>query len=913
VLGQTGLINMPDGRIEEDGTWRFGESFLRPYVTTYSSLSFLPRIELSARYTGILGVQGFPNSGTYGSGYGIYKDKSAGGKFLLSREDELFPSLAIGLTDVEGTGLFKSEFAAASKRIGDFDFTVGYGRERIDGAFGGLRYSPEWGHGFSLVAEYDATNYARDPFSNITGVDQRKKEPAAGIEYKWQWFGVQATYGHNEVGVQGNVSIPLQQKEFVAKTEEPEPYVKILPRPTLAQWEADPGYRKRMAKALFDDDFRSIRLTVDGYRVDAVLTNTRISQVSRAVGRAARVILQLAPLEVREIRITYTINDLPFVTYTITDVRTLQRYYNGQVGRQALADYVEIRYAAPQPVEPGTDRDEMLAAFEEKTRVYTLGEGEGDLFALIDETGTSNKFKIGPKFSGYFNDPSGAFKYDLYMLATYDRYLAEKTYLSTAVRATVMEDVSQVTQPSNSTLPHVRTDVADYDRQRGVKLDKLVVNRFYQPAEGIYARTSAGIYEQMFGGGGGQLLYLPSQESSWAVDWSADWVKQRDFEGWFGFRDYDVLTSLVSMHYRLAYGMTAAVRAGRFLAGDEGARFELKRRFDSGVEIGLWYTLTNGNDITSPGTPQKPYHDKGVFVYIPIAPLLSHDTQAFGSFSIEPWTRDVGQMVVSPADLYDMVDRPINNVFDKDGLDRFGDYEDEYPMPSEAPAFEQRMRWAAFRAQLSNMGPSLFDADWMPAALIAGGALAAGAALDKPVDRLVKNHQGRASKAMGDVGTAVALGAVGISGMLSFDDAHPRLGNTGFTAAESAGVALAASYALKYAVGRARPDENLGAGNFHPRRPLSESSFPSDLATVTWAALTPYAKEYDMPWLYGVAALSNLGRIAQRRHWVSDTVAGSILGYAIGSFLWDVNRRVQDEGPIVSVTPTSVAVTWPIK
>ena len=33
---------------------------------------------------------------------------------------------------------------------------------------------------------------------------------------------------------------------------------------------------------------------------------------------------------------------------------------------------------------------------------------------------------------------------------------------------------------------------------------------------------------------------------------------------------------------------------------------EFKRRLRSGVEIGAWYTKTNGNDITSPGTPSDP-------------------------------------------------------------------------------------------------------------------------------------------------------------------------------------------------------------------------------------------------------------------------------------------------------------------
>ena len=36
------------------------------------------------------------------------------------------------------------------------------------------------------------------------------------------------------------------------------------------------------------------------------------------------------------------------------------------------------------------------------------------------------------------------------------------------------------------------------------------------------------------------------------------------------------------------------------------------------------------------------------------------------------------------------------------------------------------------------------------------------------------------------------------------------------------------------------------------------------------AAVTPYAIQYDAPWLYGLAAATNLARIGSREHWASD-------------------------------------------
>ena len=181
----------------------------------------------------------------------------------------------------------------------------------------------------------------------------------------------------------------------------------------------------------------------------------------------------------------------------------------------------------------------------------------------------------------------------------------------------------------------------------------------------------------MFGGFCGQVLYIP-EKHPWAVDLSVDWLRQRDYDGGFGHLDYETVTALGAVHYRFPdYGITTTLRAGRFLAKDNGVRFEVKRRFKSGYEFGAWYTVTDGNDITSPGSPSNPYNDKGVFVVIPLNSLLTRDTQVKSVGSIRPWTRDVGQMVAYPGDLYRMVEDSLLNINDQDGLVRLGDIVDD--------------------------------------------------------------------------------------------------------------------------------------------------------------------------------------------------------------------------------------------
>ncbi len=899
---------MPDARIDPDGTWRTGYSYASPYATIWMSLTALPRIETSLRYTAIRGVEAFADDPA--ADYGDYKDKSFDTKFVLLEEASLWPALALGVQDLFGTNVFRAMYATAGKRVGDFDFTLGYGTDRIDGVFGGVRYRPQWMKGFGLVAEYDAYDYKRDLGSAISGVDQRRHEVVAGVEYRYGWLGVQASYGHDEPAVNAYIAIPLQQREFVPRIDEPAPYVKITPRPRLEQWQADAVHRQRMVAALLRQDFKNVRVAGEGDKLNVVLTNTRISEMSRAVGRAARTILALAPIETREIRITYTLNDLPFATYEFIDVQRLQRYFNGQIGRAELAEYVNITPAQPGSGDIAGERDEVLAAMAKERESTFFDRTEGDLYSFRTESSTLSRFKISPKVALYLNDPSGAFRYDTFLQASYDHDLGSGVFLNTAARVTLLEDISDVTQPSNSVLPHVRSDIAEYYEHNGFKISKVMLNKYFHPQERVYVRASAGLYEMMYGGAGGQVLYHPPA-SRWAVDFSADWLRQRNFVGYFGFRDYQTVTALAAFHYRLPYyGLTGTVRAGRFLARDNGVRVEVKRRFASGFELGAWYTVTDGRDITTPGSPDKPYHDKGIYGSIPLTAMLTRDTQVNSAFSLSPWTRDVGQMVQSPGDLYELVERPLANRNDQDGLVNFGDQNDDAYTPEPPNALQSSANWDAFQYYLGNLGPTVVSDEVLLGALAGVAAVGISYSVDEKVDRWADDHQdNKVNRGADTLGKAATFGVLGASLLAAMDRDDPRLSQTAVSSLQAATLGLGVSLGGKYAIGRSRPQAERGKRDFS-RDNAGDSSFPSDLTTVAWAALTPYAKEYDAPWLYGVASLANIGRIAERRHWFSDTVAGSVIGYGVGSLMWSLNRQRQKGEPQITVRPDGVEVAW---
>ena len=69
------------------------------------------------------------------------------------------------------------------------------------------------------------------------------------------------------------------------------------------------------------------------------------------------------------------------------------------------------------------------------------------------------------------------------------------------------------------------------------------------------------------------------------------------------------------------------------------------------------------------------------------------------------------------------------------------------------------------------------------------------------------------------------------------------------------------------------------------------------------------AQAYKQPWLYAVAASSAIGRLQSREHWVSDTVAGGLLGYAIGSLTYQ-HQQAKSRAPRISLSEGAVTAQW---
>ena len=169
--------------------------------------------------------------------------------------------------------------------------------------------------------------------------------------------------------------------------------------------------------------------------------------------------------------------------------------------------------------------------------------------------------------------------------------------------------------------------------------------------------------------------------------------------------------------------------------------------------------------------------------------------------------------------------------------------------------------------------------------LLVATALIGGAAVfDRAAASYARVHHNEpALSVLRRGGSALPFAEFGLAGAAWLARRGSADGDVALASLEAGLTSVALAESIKLAVDRSRPREGRGAADFgHEKR--SDSSFPSVHSALAWSVLTPIAQRYDAPWLYGVAALTNVGRVAGRNHWLSDTVAGSVLGYVVGDW-----------------------------
>ena len=289
------------------------------------------------------------------------------------------------------------------------------------------------------------------------------------------------------------------------------------------------------------------------------------------------------------------------------------------------------------------------ASVEEAWGATTILPAEGAPWsAATRNPGPHLDWDLGPRLDLVLGDPSRSVRYQVAGAAGARLSLDGGWAIAGAVRQVAFGNLDGGL-PSDSALPRVRSDYALYARDGKTSIPALYGERIWNVAPDIFARATAGLLEPMFGGVSAEVLWRPV-DRPFAVGLDLNVVRQRETDGLLRFRPYSVVTGHVSLYADLpVWNLYAVVRAGRYLAGDWGGTLEVGRRFDSGIEVGGFATLTN--------VPFSRFgegsFDKGIYVRVPLD-LFGGTTRGVGVALIRPVQRDGGQRLAVDNPLWEL-------------------------------------------------------------------------------------------------------------------------------------------------------------------------------------------------------------------------------------------------------------------
>lgn len=143
----------------------------------------------------------------------------------------------------------------------------------------------------------------------------------------------------------------------------------------------------------------------------------------------------------------------------------------------------------------------------------------------------------------------------------------------------------------------------------------------------------------------------------------------------------------------------------------------------------------------------------------------------------------------------------------------------------------------------------------------------------------------------------VFFGGFGLYSVI-FDDINAR--KIAYEIGQASLYAGGINYILKVAVGRARPNQNLGAGTYRPFYSFFNENYhsiPGGHSTAAFVISTVLSRNAKPVWLkvliYVPAALTMISRVYQDFHWTSDCLIGAAFGYYIGTWVVDKHEKVK--------------------
>jgi len=404
------------------------------------------------------------------------------------------------------------------------------------------------------------------------------------------------------------------------------------PTPSTAPADAKADIAARVFADLQKIGFKGESFAMTGNHAWLAVSQDKYHVVTIALGRAARVAAAEAPPGIEQITVD-SLRDGVIVSSVTLNRRDLEEAVAERGSTEEIFAHAILEGSdAERP--PGVANEGLYPWFEWGLNPRTR-----------QQIGGTNNFYI----------------YQIYAELAGTVHLSPGLTLDGALGANLFNNLNSLQAAPASGLPHVRSDIGFYLKEGKSGIFDGQGDYLFNLAPDWYGRVSAGLLEYMYAGVDTEVLWRP-YDQRYAVGLDVNHVIKRGFHDLLGLQSYQITEGQLSFYYKLPfYNLQAAIRVGRYLAGDKGATIELSRVFAGGVRAGLFATKTN----VSAAQFGEGSFDKGFFVSFPLDMLLANPSTSEASYLYRPLTRDGGQYVAISRPLYQATDG-----YDPDTLSR---------------------------------------------------------------------------------------------------------------------------------------------------------------------------------------------------------------------------------------------------
>ncbi len=607
------------------------------------------------------------------SGDQTFKDKSFNIKLKLIEETGTFPELSIGFRDFIGTGKFASEYIVSSKKVGDFDFSVGLGWGSLSSSQGienpfinisnnFLSRNKDTGRGGNFQLDRWFTG---GKVSSFYGFEYQNKR--SGIRFKVDYDTSNPFYLDRKSNFSFGLAIPASNLidinifrhrgtdlgfSLSYKANYSKPLIKkqeILGNILFTESDSDlirnndAVFAGTMNVLLNSYGIYTQEIILDDENITFIVENSKYRKQSLANKRIIQQTSTLLKLrEIKNVSIVYKqgnilTNEVSFPLHRFVDfiennssIPELQRFVLND-------NYFKTKKTRP------------IFQGEVKYPTYTWGINPN----LKNHVGAPESFysgHIGIYFNGgiVFND---------------------RSFFDATASVALGSNMDQLRLRSFSRLPKVRSDIREYLKER-YSIVNLNFTHLFSPVyrrKGLFiSGLKIGLFEEMYGGVGSAFLFRDINQP-WFLSGNFYWIKQREFSQRLSFRNYETFTGHLNFTWETPFdGVKATISAGRYLARDSGITINLSKTFSSGFTLGAFATKT---DISAEEFGEGSF-DKGIYFSIPLDLVSSKYRKNNARFIWRNLTRDGGAMLSGGLDIEAYIDGSSNYYYSlyEDGL-----------------------------------------------------------------------------------------------------------------------------------------------------------------------------------------------------------------------------------------------------